>query len=539
MALIVPDTDEFDYIVIGGGSAGAPVAARLSESGRYRVLLLEAGPRRSPFWVRTPIAYVFFLERPSSHNWGFKTEPEATLGGRVINAPRGRGVGGTSLINSMMYVRGAPFDYDGWRDNGAIGWSYEDVLPFFKKAERHTWGESVHHGGAGPLEVRGPQSKSPIHDAMVAAGRECGFAATEDFNGEAYEGFGRYHHNQFLKDGRRCSTGAAYLNESDVPANLEIRDNARVTQIEIKDRRAVGVAYRRRGEEMSSSCRGEVILCAGAFQSPQIMMLSGVGPAAELARHGIEVLAAQPSVGANLMDHYGADIQCTASQPVSLYSSMTFPGALIALYQMLFHGKGPYTFFPFDSGAMVRSAPDAEEPDVQFLCGDYTREGGRKTMRRHGFNIAWCQSRPKSRGRVSLRSGDPFDPPAIRYDFLSEAEDRAVQRRAFKLARRLIESSAFAPYLGVEIAPGPECRTDDDIDVYIASYGAQHHHPCGTMKMGPPGEGVVDHRLKVHGMEGLRVADASIMPKIVSGNTNAPTIMIGEKAAAMILEDAP
>ncbi|MEM9897795.1 MAG: GMC family oxidoreductase N-terminal domain-containing protein [Pseudomonadota bacterium] len=535
----MPDTDEFDYIVIGGGSAGAPVAARLSESGRHRVLLLEAGPRRSPLWVRTPIGYVFYLDRPSSHNWGFRTEPEQTLQGRVINAPRGKGVGGTSLINSMMYVRGAPFDYDGWRDAGAVGWAYDDVLPFFKKAERHVWGETAFHGGEGPLEVRGPQSTSPIHEAMIAAGQELGFPVTEDFNGRIYEGFGRYHHNQFLSNGLRCSTGASYLREDAIPKNLLIKDLAHVSKIEIENGRAVGVRYRWRDGACQSSCRGEVVLCAGAFQSPQIMMLSGIGPSVELTRHGINVHLDQGDVGTNLMDHFGADIQCTASKPVTLYSAMKIPGALTALYQMLFQGKGPYTFFPFDSGAMVRSDPGEDKPDLQLLCGDYTREGGRKTMRRHGFNIAWCQSRPKSRGTVSLQSNDPFASPSIRYGFLSEEEDRFVQRRAFRLARGLTKSKAFAAYFDEEIAPGKDCASDDAIDDYVASHGGQHHHPCGTLKMGPQGKGVVDHRLKVHGVDRLRVADASIMPNIVSGNTNAPTIMIGEKAASMILEDAP
>ncbi|MEM9704656.1 MAG: GMC family oxidoreductase N-terminal domain-containing protein [Pseudomonadota bacterium] len=532
------NTEEFDFIVIGAGSAGVPIAARLSESGKHTVLLLEAGPPRHPFWVKVPMGYVFFLDRKSSYNWGFETEPEPNLANRVIKAPRGRGLGGTSLINSMLYVRGAPFDYDGWKAQGAEGWGYDDVLPFFKKAESHEKGPSEFHGIDGPLNVRGPQSESPIHNVMVDAGVELGFGTTEDFNGATYEGFGRYHHNQFLKNGQRCSTGAAYLGTGHSRANLKITYAAHVTKIDIKENRAVGVYYAQHGESFQAKCRREVVLSAGAFQSPQVLMHSGIGAASELQRFGIDVVLNQPNVGQNLMDHYGADIQCTASKPVTLYSSMKIPGALTALYRLLFKGTGPYTFFPFDSGAMIKSHNGAPRPDTQLLCGDYTRENGRKTMSRHGFNIAWCQSVPSSRGSVKLKSSDPADQPKISYNFLATEDDRLAQRRAFKIVRALLSTNAFSKFMGEEISPGLSCQTDADIDDYVASNGGQHHHPCGTVRMGTAAQGVVDHRLRVHGVSCLRVADASIMPTIVSGNTNAPTIMIGEKAASMILADA-
>ena len=531
-----PDT--YDFIVVGAGSAGCPLAARLSEGGRYRVLLLEAGPGKDPLWVKLPIGYVFYLEKPSSHNWNFNTDSEPFCKDRQINVPRGRGLGGTSLINSMMYVRGAPRDYDNWAADGNEGWSYQDVLPLFKKAESHIWGASEYHGADGPLEVRGPQSDSAIHQAMVAAGAELGYPCTEDFNGEHYEGFGRYHHNQFVKTGLRCSTGAAYLRHSNTSDTLTIRTGAQVSRVNIEGGRVVSVSYRWQGADHTSRCHRETILCAGAFQTPQLLKLSGIGPAEELQQHGIPVVKDAAAVGEHLQDHYGADVQVTCKLPVTLFTSMRPAGALRAAWQLLTQGAGPYSFFPFDSGAMVRSGSDVDHPDIQLLCGDYTREDGRKTMHRHGFNIAWCQSVPRSRGQVLLRSRYPGDAPSIRYRFLADELDRSIQRRAFKLVRQVLATDAFSGYVKDEIAPGPDCSSDDEIDDYIASHGAQHHHPCGTARMGSPDDGVVDPRLRVHGVHGLRVADASIMPRIVSGNTNAPCIMIGEKAAEMVLEDA-
>ena len=531
-------SETFDYIVVGAGSAGAPLAARLSEGGRFRILLLEAGPSAVPFWVKVPIGYVFWLGRASSHNWNFETAPEPHCHGRTINAPRGRGLGGTSLINSMMYVRGAPFDYDGWRDAGNDGWGYEDVLPFFRKAERHAWGPDNYHGGEGPVEVRPPQSQSPLHAAMVEAGRELGYPETEDFNGAQYEGFGRYHHNQFIRNGRRCSTGAAYLDPLKKSPCLEIRTQAHVAKVVIEGGDATGVEYAWRGETHIAKAAGEIILRAGAFQTPQILMLSGVGPGAALQRHGVETLVDSPNVGANLQDHYGADIQLACRRPVTLYNSMQPIGALRAAYSFLVDGTGPYSFFPFDSGAMIRSGDDVDRPDLQFALGDYTREDGKKTMHRHGFNIAWCQSVPESRGAVTLRSGDPRDAPLIRYNFLASEKDRRIQRRAFRIARKLLQTNAFTPYADDEITPGANCVSDDQIDDYLARAGGQHHHPVGTARRGPSTDDVLDSRLRVRGVSGLRVADASIMPTIVSGNTNAPCIMIGEKAAHHILEDA-
>ncbi len=533
------DDDNYDYIVVGAGSAGAPVAARLSEGGRYRVLLLEAGPKHTPLWVKVPVGYIFFLGKSVANNWNFNSAPEPHCQDRVINVPRGRGLGGTSLINSMMYVRGAPSDYDGWRSAGNMGWGYDDVLPYFKKAEKHSWGASDYHGAEGPLEVRPPQSDSPLHDAMVKAGEELGYPVTDDFNGDQYEGFGRYHHNQFVKSGLRCSTGAAYLDASRRSESLHIVTDARAERILFEGRRATGVRYRRGGQSLTARCHGEIIISAGAFQTPQLLMLSGIGPGEALRRHGIDVVVDKEAVGGNLHDHYGADVQATSLKPVTLYRSMTPFGALRSLYQFAVQGKGAYTFFPFDSGAMVRSAPDVSGPDLQLLFGDYTREGGKKTMHRHGFNLSWCQSVPTSRGRVSLADGNPLSAPHIIHNFLETDKDKQVQRRAFRLARDVLAAEAFKSYFGEEISPGPDCQTDDEIDQYIAANGGQHHHPVGTARMGVDESDVVDPSLRVHGVRGLRVADASIMPTIVSGNTNAPTIMIGEKAADLILKEAP
>ena len=528
--------DSFDYIVIGAGSAGAALAARLAESGTKRVALLEAGPRRTAWWTKVPIAYVFFFERSTPHGWGLTTLEEPYCDGRVFNAPRGRGLGGTSLINSMMYVRGLPTDYDGWATMGNTGWSYEDVLPFFKKAERHAWGASDYHGGSGPLEVRPHQSKGPLHTALVDAGVELGFPVAEDFNGARYEGFGRYHHNQFVVSGRRCSTGAAYLNAP--PGNLDIRTDALVVGLRIKRNRVTGVEYELPDKTRRTiGCRHEVIVSAGAFKSPQLLMLSGIGPGAALREHGIEVRVDAPGVGENLHDHYGADIVVTATRPVTLYSSMRPWGAAKALWQWATAGQGAFSFFPFDSGAMIRSDDSLTRPNLQFLFGDYMREGGAKLMHRHGYNLAWCQMVPRSRGTVRLKSADPHDAPAIRHNFLAHEEDREVQRKAFRLARRILAADAFAEFRGEEIVPGTPCASDEEIDGYIARNGGQHHHPVGTVRMGTDPDAPLDPRLRVRGVDGLRVADASIMPQIVSGNTNAPCIMIGERAAHLILSE--
>jgi choline dehydrogenase len=521
-------------IVVGAGSAGCALAARLADQTKGSVVLLEAGSARTPLWSRIPIGYVFYLGR-AREDWKLTGEPEPHCGGRRFALPRGRGVGGTSLINSMMYVRGAPFDYERWAALNLPEWSYEKVLAAYRRGERYAGGPDEYHGGEGPLHVRPPQSRSAFHEAMIAAGKELGFPTTKDFNGAAFEGFGRYQHNQCLDSGLRCSSAAAYL--ARVPSNLRCITDAHVDRVLIKDGRASGVSYVQNGERRIVHAHRSITLCAGAFMSPAILMRSGIGDPAHLADHGIPVIVDRPDVGRNLHDHFGADIQCLSRIPDTVYSAMTVFGGLHAVWRMLRHGDGPFTFFPYDSGAMIRSAPDEARPDLQFLFGDFTHQGEKRTMSRHGFNLSWNQARPFSRGHVRLRSGDPFDQPAIFHNFLADPRDRAIQVRAFRLAMRLLETNALKPWRGAFLSPAAACETDDEILAYVQETGGQHHHPVGTARMGADDNAVVDGLLRVRSVDGLRVADASIMPDITSGNTNAPCMMIGERAAEFIISE--
>jgi choline dehydrogenase len=528
---------EFDYIIVGAGSAGCVLANRLSADGRHSVLLLEAGPKDTNLWIHVPLGYgKLFKEK--TVNWMYQTEPEPELDGRTVFQPRGKVLGGSSSINGLLYVRGQHEDYDRWRQRGNAGWGYDDVLPYFKKAENQQRGADKYHGVGGPLSVSNLGHPDPLSAAFIDAAAETGLPVNPDFNGATQEGAGFF--QTTTRSGRRASTAVAYLRPASGRSNLRVETSALAQRILFEGRRARGVEYRQGGALRTATARKEVLVSSGAYNSPQLLQLSGVGPAELLKQHGIDVVLDAPGVGNDLQDHLQVRIVMRCTQPITLNDILNHPvrrvmaGARYAAFR-----TGPLTIAAGTSGAFFKTNPRLASPDVQIHFLPFsTDKMGEKMHPFSGFSASVCQLRPESRGSLRIKSADPSVPPAIRINYLATETDRAAFVDGMKMLRKILAAPALKPFVVGEVEPGPKIASDEEILDFCRQRGSTVYHPTSTCRMGNDPLAVVDQRLRVRGIEGLRVVDASIMPDLMSGNTNAPTIMIAEKASDMILEDA-
>ncbi|MBU6252312.1 MAG: choline dehydrogenase [Alphaproteobacteria bacterium] len=529
-------SEAYDFIIVGAGSAGCVLANRLSEDGQNKVLLVEFGGSDRSIFIQMPAALAYPMHS-KKYNWGYESEPEPALNNRRLNCPRGKGLGGSSSINGLVYVRGNPMDFEGWQnDHGATGWGYANVLPYFKRAESRKEGGDTYRGGDGPLSTTYGTLKNPLHHAWLEAAQQAGYALTEDYNGFRQEGFGRM--DMTVRNGTRCSAAKAYLYPARKRPNLHIVQHALATRILFEGKRAIGLAYERGGKSFEVRANREVILSGGPINSVQLLKLSGIGPAAELRAHGIPVIADRPGVGANLQDHLEFYFQMACTKPVSLYGQANLLGKALAGAEWLFFRRGIGATNHFESCGFIRSRPGIPYPDIQYhffpMAINYD---GSSLASEHGFQAHVGPMRSKSRGSVTLRSADPHDAPKIFFNYMSHPDDWAEMRACVRLTREIFQQPAFAPWRGREIQPGAACVTDDQIDAFIAEHVESALHPSCTCKMGAVDDpmAVVDPELRVLGVTGLRIVDSSVMPSITTGNLNAPTIMIGEKASDHIL----
>ena len=529
---------EVDYIIVGAGSAGSILANRLSASGEHQVLVLEFGGKDNSIFIQMPTALSIPLNT-RRFDWGFYTEPEAGLNGRRIHQARGKVIGGSSSINGMVYVRGSASDFDEWSELGARNWDYAHVLPYFQRLENCFYGADDYRGDQGPMGIcNGNNMQNPLYRAFIEAGDQAGYGLTDDYNGFRQEGFGKM--DMTVKDGQRCSTARAYLKPALSRPNLDLQIRAMTTRVIMEGKTAIGVEYRKGGKVFRVRARKEVILSASAFNSPKLLMLSGIGPAEHLQAHGIDVVHHLPGVGENLQDHLEVWVQQQCTQPITLNSRLgPISKAMIGIRWLLFKsGLGATNHF--ESNGYIRSRAGLKFPDLQyhFLAGAIAYDGS-SAASGHGFQVHLGANKPTSRGTVRLQSARPEDAPILRFNYLSTEEDKQAYRDGLRLTREIFQQPALAAYRGVELSPGAEVQTDAEIDDWVARSAETAYHPAGSCRMGSDEMAVVDSECRVHGLSGLRVVDSSIMPTVTNGNLNAPTMMIAEKAADLILGQTP
>jgi choline dehydrogenase len=531
------ETAEFDYVIVGAGSAGCVLANRLSANGKHSVLLLEAGPKDSNIWIHVPLGYgKLFKEK--SVNWMYQTEPEPGLHGRQVFQPRGKVLGGSSSINGLLYVRGQHEDYDRWRQRGNVGWGYDDVLPYFKRAENQCRGQDDYHGTGGPLTVSDWRHEDPLSEAFVKAAVETGIPFNADFNGKTQEGAGFF--QTTTRRGRRASSAYSYLRPATGRSNMHVETSALAQRILFDGRRAKAVEYRQNGNLRTARARKEVLVSSGAYNSPQLLQLSGVGPADLLKTHGINVVLDAAGVGNDLQDHLQVRLVTRCTQKITLNDVLNHPvRRTMAGVRYAFARSGPLTIAAGTSGAFFKTNPRLASPDIQIHFIPFsTDKMGENLHPFSGFTASVCQLRPESRGSLKIRSADPSAPPEIRINYLATETDRTAFIDGIRILRKILAAPALKPYTVEEVYPGSKVSSDEDLLDYCRKTGSTVYHPTSTCRMGSDPLAVVDQRLRVRGIEGLRVVDASVMPDLMSGNTNAPTIMIAEKASDMILEDA-